>query len=597
VPDVFATGDGGCGDTCDDFFAAEDQFNPPGSRAHTDSEYYTGWLTHWSEGMANTSTTGTIGGVATLLASGSSYDLYMAFGGTNWGFHNGANGGGASFQPVITSYDYDSPISEGGIHGYGPGDGDKFQGFRQLNAYWRNASLPADPPAPAVAAYGAVAMSSAAPLFANLDVLAPAGALTNQAAPARMETYGQRHGYVLYRAALPAGAGGDTVVQLQGLADRAEVFVGLVSAGVTYRPDKGAGSVTVPAGMIVPGAVLDILVENMGHINYGRGFFDPKGLSGATFGGNALAGNWSVYNLEMAFGEVANAAFGPLPAPAGPAFFRGSLAVSGAPADTYISLCGWTKGFVLINGFNIGRYWETAGPQHAFYVPASLLKTGANDVVVFEQHAPAANVSVSFGAVPDFTGAICGLSRTPAAPAKESPSSPSSSSSPSPPAPLRPVGACAAPAAGLAVTLQDCAATPAANVGFSFAAVGPPEARAGALQLGASGLCVAADLSQGTKPLVLAPCAAGLADRSQHFLWFETPAANPQPPSAFMALGALPNAVGQCVDVTGGGGAPGQAVGLYGCTGGQNQAWSVAANSSAASAIASAASGLCLAAC
>ena len=35
-----------------------------------------------------------------------------------------------------------------------------------------------------------------------------------------------------------------------------------------------------------------------------------------------------------------------------------------------------------------------------------------------------------------------------------------------------------------------------------------------------------------------------------------------------------------------------QAVGLYGCTGGSNQAWSVAANSSAASAIASAASGL-----
>ena len=49
VPGVFATGDGGCGDTCDDFFAAEDQFNPPGMRAHTDSEYYTGWLTHWGE--------------------------------------------------------------------------------------------------------------------------------------------------------------------------------------------------------------------------------------------------------------------------------------------------------------------------------------------------------------------------------------------------------------------------------------------------------------------------------------------------------------------------------------------------------------------
>ena len=70
-----------------------------------------------------------------------------------------------------------------------------------------------------------------------------------------------------------------------------------------------------------------------------------------------------------------------------------------------------------------------------------------------------------------------------------------------------------------------------------------------------------------------------------------------QPPSALMALGALPSAVGACVDVTGGGGAPGQAVGLYSCTGGSNQAWSAATNSSAAAAVASAASGLCLAAC
>ena len=28
-----------------------------------------------------------------------------------------------------------------------------------------------------------------------------------------------------------------------------------------------------------PGARLDILVENMGHLNYGRGFFDPKGIT------------------------------------------------------------------------------------------------------------------------------------------------------------------------------------------------------------------------------------------------------------------------------------------------------------------------------
>jgi hypothetical protein len=67
----------------------------------------------------------------------------MAYGGTNWGFWNGANGGGSDFEPVITSYDYDSPISEGGGHGYGP-DGDKYQAFKQLLTYWKGIEPPTE---------------------------------------------------------------------------------------------------------------------------------------------------------------------------------------------------------------------------------------------------------------------------------------------------------------------------------------------------------------------------------------------------------------------------------------------------------------------
>ena len=92
--------------------------------------------------------------------------------------------------------------------------------------------------------------------------------------------------------------------------------------------------------------------------------------------------------MEMYPGSIVNlTTFAPVSGlGAGPAFFRGSLAIAGAPTDTYLSLCGWTKGFFIVNGFNAGRFWETQGPQHAFYIPASLLKTGANDIVVFEQH-------------------------------------------------------------------------------------------------------------------------------------------------------------------------------------------------------------------
>lgn len=53
------------------------------------------------------------------------------------------------------------------------------------------------------------------------------------------------------------------------------------------------------------------------------------------------------------------------------------------PFDTFLKLENFTKGFVTVNGFNIGRYWEI-GPQKTLYVPRSLLKKGQNEFIVFE---------------------------------------------------------------------------------------------------------------------------------------------------------------------------------------------------------------------
>ena len=45
---------------------------------------------------------------------------------------------------------------------------------------------------------------------------------------------------------------------------------------------------------------------------------------------------------------------------------------------------GFTKGFILVNGKNIGRYYNTAGPQKTLYLPACWLKEGKNEFVIFE---------------------------------------------------------------------------------------------------------------------------------------------------------------------------------------------------------------------
>ena len=93
LPGTFATGDGSGPPW------AADAFNPPGMRAHINSELYPGWLTHWGEGMANVSAMSTVGAISGALAVNGSINLYMGYGGTNFAFNNGANGGGSDFEP------------------------------------------------------------------------------------------------------------------------------------------------------------------------------------------------------------------------------------------------------------------------------------------------------------------------------------------------------------------------------------------------------------------------------------------------------------------------------------------------------------------
>ena len=53
--------------------------------------------------------------------------------------------------------------------------------------------------------------------------------------------------------------------------------------------------------------------------------------------------------------------------------------------DTFVRMDNWSKGVVWINGFNLGRYW-VKGPQQTLYLPAPLLRTGRNEIIVFELH-------------------------------------------------------------------------------------------------------------------------------------------------------------------------------------------------------------------
>jgi len=140
-------------------------------------------------------------------------------------------------------------------------------------------------------------------------------------------------------------------------------------------------SIALPAKPVST-VVLDILVENMGRINYGPALTDFKGLGpvGVLCDNYYLFG-WTIYPLPLT--SLSGLPFQTRTTGDGPSFFKGTFSIEGTPLDTYFNMEGWTKGNVFVNGFNLGRYWHV-GPQLSLYVPAPLLVNGTNEVIVFE---------------------------------------------------------------------------------------------------------------------------------------------------------------------------------------------------------------------
>ena len=130
-------------------------------------------------------------------------------------------------------------------------------------------------------------------------------------------------------------------------------------------------------------AELMILVENMGRVNYGGHILDGKGILRGVRIANQYLFGWDMYPIScekidtIAFKEVTEEK------QQYPTFFKGTFEVEEAN-DTFVRLDGFVKGMVYINGFCLGRYWNTAGPQKTLYLPAPLLKKGTNEIIVFE---------------------------------------------------------------------------------------------------------------------------------------------------------------------------------------------------------------------
>jgi beta-galactosidase len=326
-------------------------------------EYWAGWFDHWGERHHVTSPEGAAQGVDWMLSRGISVNLYMFHGGTSWGFMSGANFDG-SYMPDISSYDYDAPLDEAGRPTR------KFFLMRETirKHLPAGAHLPGLPvPLPMIEVPG----------FELREVAALAGLLGKPVPsehPQTMEVLGQQYGFVLYRKRVAKPVKG--LLEVKGVRDYAVVLQGARRLGLLDRRLKQE-SLEVNLESDKP---LDILVENMGRVNFGpRLVDDRKGIVGqVTLAGSVLTG-WENYPLPMT--DLSALSFS-ISKVKEPAFFRGQFEVSSL-GDTFLDMRGWGKGYVWVNGHNLGRYWKI-GPQQSLFLPGFWLKGGTNQVVVLD---------------------------------------------------------------------------------------------------------------------------------------------------------------------------------------------------------------------
>lgn len=359
------------------------------------AELWNGWFDHWGDPHHVRTPAGAAGVVADILAEGGSLSLYMAHGGTNFGLWSGANHDGVRLQPTQTSYDSHAPVAENGAIT------EKFRLIREVlvDATGR---VPAEAsPAPAVLPAATLQLW---PIAGLLETVRRAGREVRSAMPPSFEELGLDAGLALYRAE-PIVPRGGALLTVRGLRDRAVVFVDGVRVAVLDADQAAAGVRIAGEGRAV---VLELLVENQGRINYGPLLGEGKGILGGVQLDRRLVQRWSTRSLPLdEWGEHELA-----PAPASPGFrkwaanqddsadsgltsalspetgdHRDGLATAvlkvDEPADAFLAFPGSGKGFVWVNGFLLGRYWEI-GPQLTYYVPAPLLRAGENTITVLE---------------------------------------------------------------------------------------------------------------------------------------------------------------------------------------------------------------------
>lgn len=345
-------------------------------------EFWCGWFDHWRDKHHTRNAADIAKEVKDFLDIDANFNFYMFHGGTNFGFTAGANfTPGCPYEPTVTSYDYCALLNEWGD--YTPA----YHEVRKLLCEKQGIEMGELPPSPELQSIGKVKLTEGASLFENLDNI---GEKHRSAVPEGMEYYGQNFGMIYYETVL-SGKYDMSPVSIKDVHDFGYVyFDGKQKAFIDRTkytvPNKFSLKNLIlkksPEDNSVMMKALDgdikigVLVDTMGRVNYGARMLDRKGISDIYIGNQRQMG-FDVWTLPL--DNLENLKYADKYDKNEPVFLKGTFKTD-SKADCFVHLDGFEKGYVFVNGFNLGRFWAV-GPQKSLYLPGALLKE-ENEIIV-----------------------------------------------------------------------------------------------------------------------------------------------------------------------------------------------------------------------
>ena len=331
-------------------------------------EFWDGWFNNWGNDIIRRDAQETAEAMRETIRLGS-INLYMFHGGTNWGFYSGNSDFDAVNTNMITSYDYDAPLMECGT------PTEKYYAMQKVIQEELPHIETFAPRIPKLDSYKPMSVVEKTSLFSNLKNL---NSIENDVT-LPMEMLDQNMGYLLYETKMLEKRDVEKF-KIVGASDRVQIFVNDKQIATQYQTEIGENlSFTLDQDV----NSLKILYENKSRNNYGPkvvAHSQNKGILSGVMEDIHYMSHFVHTPLDLE--DVSMIDFNEDFDHTTPSFYKFKINVD-EPINTYIDVSEYGKGVVLLNGFNLGRYWEI-GPTLALYAPDELWKKGENEVIVFE---------------------------------------------------------------------------------------------------------------------------------------------------------------------------------------------------------------------